>query len=330
MPFQLSEYAKLANTPKLNSAVIMTILRYSQIMDMIPWDNTGSFTQKTTRWNTLPSVAFRDLNGTYTESLGSYDQVWESVYAFGGKVTWDRAYELVTDPIRDPIADTVEMKLKSMALTFNDYFINGDHASDAKGFEGLKKRVSLMPSRQTVYPRGITSVTAPLDPTASTANARAFLSSFDKALKYCNGDKCNAIFMNENSYLGFSEVLTYANVNGGSLLDVTKDEFDRRVVSYRGVPFVDVGLKYDQATEIISDSETDGTGGSIATSYYFVSYDALEGISGIQMKDMDILDDVADGPLQPGKVIDWFCGLASWGKYGIVRLANTESSPNWT
>lgn len=330
MAFMLSEYAKLANTPELNSVVMTTILRYSQIMDLLRWENTGSFSQKTTRWNTLPSTGFRKINGVYTASEGTYDQVWESVYAFGGKISWDRAFELVTDPVRDPVADQVEMKLKSLALTFNHNFINGDHATDADGFEGLKKRISLMPSRQTVYPKGAGSTSAPLDPTASAANARAFIGAFDKAMKYCNGDQCNAIFMNENSYLGFSEALRYASAAGLGLLDVTKDSFERRIVTYRGVPFIDVGLKSDQTTEIITDTETDGTGGSIATSYYFVSYDPLEGVSGIQLKDMDVLEDVSGGPTAPAKVVDWFCGLASWGKSGIVRLANVESTPNWT
>lgn len=327
--FSLAEFAKLDKN-ELRAGVIMTILRYSQIMDMIPWENTGSFKTQGVRWQSLPSVAFRKIGATYTASEGSYDQIWESVYAFGGSITWDRAFELATNTVVDPIANQVEMKLRSLALTFNDYWINGDHGTDADGFEGLKKRVAAMPTRQTVYANGAGASAAALDPTASVANARAYLDAFDMAMKYCSNDGAQAIFCNEGVYLGFSRALRYAQISGGQLLDYTQDNFDRRIVTYKGVPLIDVGLKADLTTEIITDAETAGDSGSDATSIYFCSYDPIEGVSGLQMKDMDILDDTGSGPLQPGKVIDWFCGLASWGKYGIVRLANTEGASNWT
>ena len=325
--FTLSEYAKLERDD-LKSAVITTFLRYSQIMDFLQWENVGALTQQATRWNTLPDVGFRKIGGDYAASNGTYDQVWESVYAFGGKLSMDRIFDLTSNTIRDPRVDQTEMKLKSLAMTFNDYFINGDHATNADAFEGIKKRVSLMPSRQTVYAAAYDG--PPLDPTASTANARAFLDAIDKSIKYCNAGQCNAIFLNENTYLGFTSVVRYAQVSGANMLDVTQDSFDRQIISYQGIPLIDVGYKSDLTSEIISDTELDGTGTYLASSMYFVSYDDLEGVHGIQLKDIDILDDFSSGPLLPAKVIDWICGLASWGKYGIVHLRNFESKPNWT
>jgi hypothetical protein len=327
MAFLLSEYAKLEKDD-LKAGIIMTILRYSQVMDQLKWENIGALKQEATRWNTLPTTAFRKIGGAYASSEGTYDQVWESLYAFGGKLTLDRVYDLTSNVLKDPRADQIEMKLKSKAMTFNHYYINGDHATDGDGFEGLKKRVSLMPARQTVYASA--SDAAPLDPTSSVANARAYLDAIDKSIKYCNAGQCDAIYLNENSYLGFTSVVRYAQVSGGNMMDITKDSFDRTIMTYAGKPLIDVGLQSDMATEIISDTELDGTNTNLATSLYFVSYDSLEGVNGIQLKDMDILDDVSSGPLQPAKVLDWFCGLASWGKYGIVRLANVESKPNWT
>lgn len=324
--FSLAEFAKL-DKDDLRAGVIMTLLRYSPIMDKIPWENTGSLRSEATRWNTLPDTGFRKIGGTYTASEGSYDQIWESVYPFGGKISWDRIFELTKNTIKDPVADQVEMKLRSLALTFNNYFINGDHAVDEDGFEGLKKRVAAMPTRQTVYAAGAAS--AALDPTASTANGRAFIDAWEKAVQYCNAGQVNAIFMNENMILGFTRVLRYLNIAGGQILDYTKDNFSRRVLSWNGIPFVDVGYKYDLTTEIITDTEVAGDSGTDATSVYFVSYDSIEGMTGIQLKNMDIIDS-DDDQLQKSKIIDWICGLATWGKYGLVRMANCEGASNWT
>lgn len=327
MAFSLAEFAKLDKN-EMRAGVIATLLRYSQIMDLIPWENSGSLKTEATRWNTLPTVGFRQINAVYTANEGTYDQIWESVYPFGGKISFDRIFTLASNVLKDPVADQTEMKLKSLAMTWNYYFINGDHGSDPDGFEGLKKRIAAMPTRQTVYAAG--SGAAALDPTASAANARAFLDAWEKSVKYCNGGQCNAIFMNEEMYLGFTRVLRYLNISGGGIMDVTQDNFGRQITTYKGIPFIDVGYKSDLTTEIITDTETAGDSGSDATSVYFASYDPVEGMCGLQMKDMDILDDQSSGPLVIAKVIDWITGLASWGKYGLVRMANCEGASNWT
>ncbi len=330
MTMTLAHLAKI-ETQVLRKGIIMTLLRYSSMMEVIPWEAVSSLSSVAVRTRILPTVAFRKINEGYTPNEGDLEQVWESVYGFGGEIKFDRVFEKIKNTIVDPKVTQTELKLKAMALTFNDYFINGDHAVDEDGFEGLKKRVANMPSRQTVW--AAASNAAALDVTASTANAKTFFDKLEEAHYKCNRGQVNAIFLNEAMYYGIGRAARYAQLASGGWLDVTKDSFDRTITTWKGAPLIDVGLKRDQSTEIITDSETAGDSGSDATSIYMASFDMTEGLTGIQLGDMEVYDPLAGGEAEstPTKLlrIDWWCGLASFGNYGITRLRNVEGASNW-
>lgn len=334
MAYTLAQLAQLETQP-LRKGIIMTILRQSNIMDVIPWENSDSLTIMATRWATLPTVAFRRVNEGYSPNEGTDEQIWEALYGFGGEIKFDRVFEKVKNVIVDPKVNEVNKKLKALSMTFNDYFINGDHATDPDGFEGLKKRIASMPSRQSVYFAGAAGgSTAALDPTASVANANAFLGKFEEAHYKCNAGKVSAVFMNESMYWGFGRLLRYVGSAGGNLMDMTKDQFDRTQITYKGTRFIDVGMKRDQSTEIITDTETALDSGADATSMYFVSFGDDEGLMGAQLGPMEVYDPLNGGEQEstPTKLlrIDWWLGLVSLGKYCMVRAINCEGASNWT
>jgi len=330
MAYTLAQLAKL-EVQDFKKGIMLNMLRESKIMEVVPWENVNSLQSLAVRVRTLPTGgAFRKVGGTYTETTdGDVEQVWESVYIFGGEIKFDRIFGKVQNTIIDPKTQQLNMKLKAMSLDFNNYFINGDQAIDVDGFEGLKKRVSLMPSRQLI---ACNSTTTTVNPTASVANARTFIDNWEASWYRCNGGKVNAIFMNEAMYLGFSRVLRYINASGGGGLDVTKDSFDRQILTYHGAPFIDVGLKKDQSTEIITNTETDGTGGDAEhTSVYFASFDSEQGVTGIQLGGMDTVP-IAESPDGPFTMvrIEWPVGLASFGSYGITRLWSIDAPSQWS
>lgn len=329
MAYTLAQLAQLEQQP-LRKGIIQTILRYTSIMDVIPWENVDSLRIMASRWDTLPTVNFRRVNEGYTPNEGTDEQIWEALYGFGGEIKFDRVFEKVKNTVVDPKVNETQKKLKALSMTFNDYFINGDHAVDEDAFEGLKKRIAAMPARQTVT----FAASAALDPTASVANARAFLDKYEECHYKCNAGKVSAVFMNETMFWGFGRVLRYLGASGGSLLDMTKDQFDRTQISYKGTRFIDVGLKRDQSTEIITDTETALDAGSDATSIYFVSFGDDEGLMGAQLGPMDVYDPLSGGEQEstPTKLmrIDWWLGLISLGKFSMVRGANCEGAANWT
>ena len=332
MSFTLAQLAKL-ETSTLRKGVMMNLLNFSKAMEIVPWERVDSLKSIAVRWKTLPDVAFRRIHGGYTKSHGDYEQIWESVYALGGDMDFDRVFEHIKNTIVDPKVDQTTQKLKSVAYKFNDYLINGDHATDVDGFEGLKKRVANMPPRQSVYFAG--AAAAPLDPTASSGNANIFLNKLEEGWYKCNGGQAGAIFCNEGLYWGLGRVLRYIGTQAGSMLDVTKDSFDRSILTYRGVPLLDIGFKKDQSTLIITDTEVAGDAGADSTSLYMVSFGTeKEGLTGIQLNDLAVYDPLAGGEMEtlPATLlrIDWWLGLASFGDHAIVRLRNIERSSDWT
>ena len=331
--YTLAQYANIETDPT-KKYVIKNLLREMKIAEHLTFQNVDSLRVAATRWRQLPSVAFRAVNGTYTEDTsGNVEQVWESLYILGGELNFDRIFSMVGSgaTIIDPYKLQVDQKLTSLALTFNNYFINGDLASDALGFEGLKKRISLMPSRQKV---SITaSATADsLDVTSSAANTALFWKNFAKAYARCNRGQVKFIVMNENLKDGLAGTLRYNAATGGNLLDVTKDSFDRAVINYNGSPVVDIGLKADQSTEIITDTEQDGdTTHSVSTSAYFVSNEENNGVVGVQLRPIEVIPNAEKDVATVDKtLIEWVVGLAGFGSYGCTRLWNILAPDTWT
>lgn len=313
--------------------IIQNLLREVKLMEYLPFENVNALKSIAVRWQTLPSVAFRAINAGYTPSEGDLEQVWESVYALGGEIKFDRVFDKIGNTIVDPVRTQTDMKILSLALTFNNYFINGDHATDILGFEGLKKRISNMPSRQKVGFAG-DSATAH-DPTASVAAARSFFDNLEKIHVRTNKGEVNVIFGNEGFYWGVGVVARYANIAGGNWLSVTKDSFDRDITTYKGAPLVDVGMKKDQTTEIITNTEVAGDSGNDSTSIYSCSFNAQQGITGIQLPPgLEVYDPLGGGEQEstPTKLkrFEWWLGLAGFGSYGFVRGWNLLDPAAWT
>lgn len=331
MAFNLAQAAKLEKYD-LAAGIMMNLLRDAPLLNYLSFENVSSFTSIALRWTSLPSVAFRRVNEGYATSEGDVEQVYESVYGFGGDMEIDRVFDKVSaSMVKDPRSLLIEMKSKSMALHFNDYFINGDHATEPDGFEGLKKRISNMPSRQSVRASATTDI---LDPTASAGNARRFLDKLEEAHYKANSGQVDVILANEGMVWGLGRALRYASSASFGMIDMTQDGFGREFLSYKGAPLIDAGLKRDQVTEVISAAETAEDAGTDATSMYFVPVNMEHGIYGIQLGPMEIYDplDGAEQASKPTRLIrvEWWCGLAGFGSYGPVRLHNIETPANWT
>jgi len=336
MAYTLAHLAGIETDP-LRQFVIINLLRNAKAMEVIPWESVDSLRSIAIRWRTLPSVAFRAIGGTYTASEGTTEQVWESVYAIGGELLFDRVFKKIKNTVVDPYRQQSEMKLEAMSLVFNDYLINGDHATEPNGFEGFKKRAAGSPARASVYYAGVSGdSTAALDVTGSAANVVSFFKKLEQQYVNTNGGKVNAIFLNEAMMLGVGHAARYIQGAGGMFLDTTKDSFDRDIVTYRGAPMIDMGLKADQSTDIITDTEVANDSGADATSIYMTSW-GLEsgGITGIELPPgLEVYDPNNGGEMstQPATQVrvEWWLGLAQFGSYGITRGRNVEGASNWT
>lgn len=332
----------MQETSPLKKYVLMNLLRYCDLMRLVPFEKVTSLTSITTRWNTIPDVAFRKIGGTYSESTGTLEQVSEGVYGLGGEVKVDRVYQFIKNVIKDPEQTAIEQKTRSIGFKFNDVLINGDHATDVDSPEGLNKRIaSYLPSRQS-----IATATAAFDVTASNANMNTFIDKMHELVDLAGlrsaptvmvkkGDKqpakTGAILMNRNAYLGFGKVLRRVSP---ALLQTTQDSYGRIFESFAGVPLVDAGLKADKSTEIIGN--TYGAS-SNETRIFAVRFGSDDGFTGIQLNGPEPYDPIkagegagnTSGP-QKLKRIDWWMGFAGEGSYYAARLTGVLSPASWT
>lgn len=317
MTITLADYFKNAKGPE-HKAFIADLLRFSDLIGVVPFETTSALQISATRWQTVPATAFRAINAGYTESTGNVEQIEETLFALGGDVKVDRLLTIAGNVYQDPLATQMQMKAKSVAFSFNDYFINGDHGVDPDGFEGLKKRVSNMPSRMSI---NLASSNDSLKVLASTANTHTFLDAMHQAIKYVDG--ATHILCNEDTLLKIEAALRRTNP---ILLDQAKDAFDRKISTFMGVPLVDVGLKRDKSTEIITSTENPGDGGNDATSIYVVRMDTDDGLHGLQLSGTspEPYDPLTGGELEATpqhlRRIDWAVGLCNVSQYCIARI----------
>jgi hypothetical protein len=328
----MAQLAQVAKDP-MTKFIEMSLLRESKVMNYLPFENVSGLKVAAQYWQKLPTGgSWRQINAGYSSAEdGQLAEAEEYLYAFGGDITFDTVLEKIKDVAKDPIQLQVQGKLKSMALQWNDKLINGDVGVEPNSFDGLKKRVAALPSRQTLY--WAASNAAPLDPTASAANARKFLNNLRKAKRFCDGGNVTALLCNEDFILGVSAALVYAQ-SAGNYLTVSKDQFDLDVISYMGIPMVDMGYKEDLATEIITTTEVAGDSGADSTSQYWVSFNRESGVYGIQLNEFKEYDPLNGGEMEtmPSKLrrIDWWNGIANFGTRSIVRSRNLSCLSGWT
>ncbi|NLX13294.1 MAG: hypothetical protein GXY44_06515 [Phycisphaerales bacterium] len=332
MPFTLAQYAQLERD-ELKKGIMLELLRHSPLMNFVPFEDVDALNVKAMRWERLPSGGtWRPVNGSYPEiDLGQVGEVWESVYGFGGEFKFDKIFDHMKNYIEDPKVAHLRAFLKSRAMDWNNAFINGDIGTNPDAFDGIKKRVAAMDSRQTIW--FAANGGAPYDPTADGKAARTFFRKLNAAIKRCNGGKASLILANEAVIEGM-EAVAYLLQAQGNYFDVTKDMLGRTFTTYKDIPIVDPGLLQDQTTEIITNTEVAGDGGADSTSIYVVSIDRDEGLHGIQATSPEAYDPLKGAEMEskPATMlrIDWWNGIATFGRRCIVRLRNLEAPSDWT
>lgn len=319
MAVTLADYAKAAKDP-LRKAFIMDLLRYSDLLKIVPFTTVNGLQVSGMRWQTLPSAAFRKLNAGYTEGTGTTEEILETLVALGGDVKIDRFLTGNATKYEDPLTTAMRQKTKAVAFKFNDTFINGDIAVDADSFEGLKKRNTNMPSRMTI---DLAAAGDSLKVLANATNEHAFIDAIHQANKYVDG--ATHILTNETVYLGLGQVARRLNLFQ-TLTDAIGRTWNSISSGSAVLPFVDVGLKSDKSTEIITNTEDPGDGGNDSTSIYVVRMDTDDGLHGINLEghEMDVYDPLDGGEMESGpqylRRIDWGVGLFNLSQYVICRI----------
>lgn len=316
MAWTLAELSKI-ETDTLRKSVIDCLLMESNVLQLVPWETIGQLSTTVVKYQDLPSVGFRKINAGYTESTGHFEQKTENISLLGGMIDTDKALARAKNTIADARAIQQQMMVKAIAYEFNDKFINGSPITDPEEFKGVSGRIDDIVAEgfdsQYIDNAGTSGDGILL----STGERHNFLDHLDQLIYAIKGHKPDFLFMNSKMLLALRALLRYEK-----LLDNTTDMFDRMIDVYQGCKLVDIGLKADQTTEIITNAETlEAAGAAESTSIYAVKFGLGEYLWGIQEYPLEVED---KGLLEASPVyrteVDWPLGLAHVDPRCLGRL----------
>src|SRR3990170_773603 len=140
MSLTLAEAAKLSNDMLLQG-VVETIVKDSPILQQLPFieivGNGLTYNQE----KTLPTIDFYDVGDTWAESTPTFEQKTANLKIMGGDADIDNFLKATRSNLQDLEAAVVELKAKALRDKFEETFIYGDSATNAKQFDGLKKLI---------------------------------------------------------------------------------------------------------------------------------------------------------------------------------------------
>ena len=312
MAVTLADYAKTAyNEGKLILGEIADwFLMESNILQVLPWATNKELSILITAMKSLPTIGTRKINANFDESSGKFQQKPEGLYIFGHLIDVDNVL-VKADPSQRQTQR--RMSAKAMSFKFNDMFINGNPASDE--FKGLKMRVD------DVNADGYTdqyidagSATTGKGVLYDTTERHYFIDKVSKLIHVISEHKPDALFMNAKLYLCFESAMRREG-----LLKQTEDMFGRIINTFQGISLIDIGIKADQTTEIITNGEN-LSGGGDETSIYAVKYGENEYLWGLQQAPMEVKD---FGEISSSQVfrdrVQWVVGLAVSNPRAIAR-----------
>jgi hypothetical protein len=313
MAITLTEAAKLSQS-YLQKGVLETFVQSSPILDRIPFMTIQGNAYAYNEEATLPGVAFRAVNGGYTESTGTVNQKSESLVITGGDADVDKFIVQTRGDVNDQRAVQTAMKVKALSYQFSNTFFNGDVSVDALSFDGLKKRLT--------GAQVIAAGTNGLPIVGADTNAiHAFFDKLDELVASVPGlDGSNGALYANASIIG--KIKSAARHISADVF-VEKDVNGKRQVVWNGIPILDAGAT-TAGVSVIPQTETQGTATGTASSVYAVRYGQNEGdqaVTGLTNGGVQVYDlgELETKPAYRTR-IEFYTGLAVFGGRAAARL----------
>lgn len=309
MALTLAQAAVLSND-QTSRSVMEIFVQESAVLDRIPLmeieGNAFSYDMEAT----LPGVAFRGVNEAYVESTGTFSEATEKLVILGGDADVDRFIQKTRSNLRDQLAMQIRAKVKSTSYKFQDTFINGSVAVDAKSFDGLKARLT----GAQVISAGANGIPVIGDGGAET---HAFLDALDTLFGAVAGGPDVAY---TNRAIQAKIIAAGRRVGGSSIIET--DLNGKRQPVWNGVPIVDIG-NTAAGNPIIPQTETQGTS-TAAGSIYAVKFGQSEtdqAVTGLTNGGVDAYEvgELQEKPAYRAR-IEFYCGMAVFGGRAAARL----------
>jgi hypothetical protein len=298
MSLTLVESAKMGTGTAFRDAIVEMFPANSELLTALPFQTISGNALKYNREETLPGIAFRGYNESYTESTGVINPITETLHILGGDLDVDR--QLVKSMGAGVRAAHVNMKVKALTGAWTEKFLKGDNASDPREFDGLQNRLT-----------GSQVIEA-----GSTAGGAALsLAKLDEAIDAV--DNPTHILMNRTMKRRLAAAARLYTVGGYITFEL--GAFGRRVQRYNDLPIVTIDQD-NEGNEILGFTEAASSGDATATSIYVIS--AGDGnLVGIQNDAPEAYDlgEIDASPVYRTRV-EWASGIAMFGAKSAARL----------
>jgi hypothetical protein len=325
----LAEFAQIANDPMITQ-VVWSLRAVNSVLADIPW-----ITKKTLKANglrvtgNLPTVGWTKLNTTPSAVKGAAVPFEESAFIIRNLIEVDHAMVEDESQIVDPRAFHMQAYLKAVAYDFNDKFINNTPVLNGDAIVGIRCRLDNPTVYGALAASKIDAGGAVITTAATAAQANAFMEWVDQLLYAVDAPEGQGVVIYANATLLRRFATLVRLLGAGAGFAMSTDNYGRSVSTYKGAVLKDIGLKGDQTTNIITNTETTaGVGGaSTYTSMYAVRYGDT-GLTGWQFAPLtakDLGQDPVDGVVFR-TFIEWIGGLLSNDIRSIARLYGLKIS----
>jgi hypothetical protein len=339
----LADYALLSNQP-LVQAVTMSLINYGNVIQDIPLVEKQSLQVNGVRWEgNLPSPNWVALNTEGTSVHGQPTPYQEQAYIVRNYVDVDKFIVLDQNQIVEPRGAQANAYLQGLTYDINFKFFKNAHdgTGDPNAPVGLRARIDDAASANKfgVRPENkIDCLGAAADISQAGVTAKtglAFFEMLDLLLWSVDSPTGNGVVLYMNDYVErrITSVVKFLGTSGG--FDITQDQFNRRVTTYKNAIIRDPGVKADQTTRVLAGNAIAAGSGSVGetaagadstgasanfASIYAVNY-GTDHFFGWQFAPPNVQD---MGLIYNGAIyrtlIDWAVGLVNASTRSIGRL----------
>ena len=304
MAVTLLEAAKRQSNP-FSAAVIEVFAQSTDLLRVLPFDDIEGGSLTYNQEETLPGVAFRGVNDSYSESTGIVNPITEQLVIAGGDLDVDK---FILRTLGEGQRATQEsLKIKALAHEISHKFVKGDSASNPKEFDGLQVRLT---GKQVI------------SNSSAAAGGALSLTALDEVIDAV--DSPTHLFMSK----AMRRRLTAAsrNTSVGGFITYTQNEFGKRVTMYGELPILIADSNADVNASLAFNEAATGGGASSATSIYVLSLG--EGmLTGIQNGDIDVTDlgELESKPTMRTRA-EWYMGMSVWHPRSAARLRDISNA----
>lgn len=300
------------------AGVISYLIDECNIIEKIPWKTLGTTAIGHRRSNAVNTVGFRSRGERFgAVSQRTYEEVTDATYPMGAEIEVDKTDFRDKRLPENPLVTATKEAMEDVGWTFRNHFLNGDQATEPKGFDGVLVRLNNLAASQRVYAQDSSNdldirVTA----TVTDAVARQVLNRIDETVAALDGYQADIALTSRDVILALKRVMRQLNYNVSPLVPAADPGTGRRTSAqrpskpnlvYEGVSFYDLGVQADQSTNIVG---TETIGGQATTPIFFLKLGDSY-LTGIQQYEIE----VSETQLDPSDMVtyrttvDWPVGL---------------------